>query len=71
MNASKPRKNSKRPSGGPLPIDKRCDPGCAGWFVNGESGMIERCDECKRFVDDDAAIAHVDTLCKIDAAAMP
>lgn len=38
-----------------------CDPGCPGWFVNDESGTIERCDECERFILDEHAACHAHT----------
>jgi len=34
-----------------------CSPGCVGWLI-GEHG-IERCDECRRFVDDEKAQDYV------------
>jgi hypothetical protein len=42
-----------------------CSPGCPGWDVfNGSE--IQRCDECRRFADDDEAIAHVAGLARIE-----
>jgi hypothetical protein len=37
----------------------RCDPGCPGWFLSGETGKVERCDECDRFECDEHAGEHV------------
>ena len=37
-----------------------CDPACPGWVWSYSDGYgLERCDECTRFSDDDAAAAHV------------
>jgi hypothetical protein len=33
---------------------------CPGYFRNAETNEIERCDECKRFESDDAAVAHLE-----------
>lgn len=44
-----------------LPVDMRCTPTCEGWLhARSDFGdEIERCDDCNRFEDDDAAIlAH-------------
>lgn len=38
---------------------KRCSPGCVGWFRNGETLRIERCDARRRFIDDIEAEAFV------------
>lgn len=39
----------------------RCGAGCPGWAVfNGND--LQRCDECKRFSDDDEACAHARAL---------
>lgn len=43
-----------------------CSPGCPGWAVFNGNG-IQRCDECNRFPDDDAAIAHVGRLYAADS----
>lgn len=50
---------SNRPRSMEEPNPKECDPGgCPGWSVfNGNE--IQRCDNCKRFEDDDAAIEYV------------
>lgn len=39
-----------------------CDPGCPGWALFDEGTdreAVQRCDECNRFEDDDAAVRHV------------
>lgn len=39
-----------------------CDPNCAGWFwslSDRDGWVIERCDECARFADDDGARDHL------------
>jgi len=36
-----------------------CCPAGRGWFTNDEVGTIERCDECRRFINDDAAADYV------------
>lgn len=60
-----------RPKGGGLEPEIRkvwtqardaCDPACPGWALFNEGTAdegIQRCDACARFVDDDAAQAHV------------
>lgn len=35
-----------------------CSPGCIGWFVDDRNAIV-RCDECRRFDDDDEAARHV------------
>lgn len=37
-----------------VPVDQRCHEGCPGWVEDG-GGHIERCDDCKRFPNDEAA----------------
>jgi hypothetical protein len=33
---------------------ERCDPACPGWFINSESGLTNRCDECwSHYPEDD------------------
>lgn len=39
-----------------------CAAGCAGWFLSGETYLVERCDECDRFRDDAEAAEHVATF---------
>lgn len=47
--------------------DDDCDSaGCPGWIVTNDNGQIERCDTCKRFANDDEAIAHVHALETLD-----
>lgn len=39
-----------------------CDPGCPGWALFDEGTdreAVQRCDDCDRFEDDDAALRHV------------
>jgi hypothetical protein len=42
-----------------------CSRGCLGWHQNAETGAVEACDACHRFMtregysDDDAALDHV------------
>lgn len=43
----------------PTPNFSFCCPHGQGWFTNAETGTIERCDECRRFPDDDAAAEYV------------
>lgn len=54
------------PADVPSTNSKDCDSaGCPGWAVfNGNE--IQRCDTCKRFDDDDEAIAHVSALEALD-----
>lgn len=53
-------------------IHEPCDPGCPGWFVSGDTGKVERCDECDLFEDDADALAHVvdaaESLARIERA---
>ncbi len=38
---------------------------CPGYFINGESLAVERCDTCKLFESDDAAAAAVEALASL------
>ena len=31
---------------------------CPGWFINSETGRVERCDECAVFGSDEMAVKH-------------
>lgn len=45
----------------PRKVEVRCCPKRAtknwgpGWFVNEETGRVERCDECKKYAHDESA----------------
>lgn len=41
------------------PWNDKCDPGCRGWDIFNESLEIQRCDQCKRFIDDHHAAMFV------------
>jgi hypothetical protein len=42
--------------------EPRCDPGCPGWAVfdedRGMGRVVQRCDSCKMFLNDDAAMTY-------------
>lgn len=44
---------------------EECDPGCPGWAVFNHR-EIQRCDTCRRFEDDEEAVAHVQKLELLD-----
>lgn len=51
------------------PTTERCHPDCAGWLLDDASAVV-RCDECRRFADDEAAADYVqNTVRPRDAAA--
>lgn len=55
------------PAAPPLPPKgQRCDPKCKGWLHMNEPEEIQRCDECKRFPDDDQARAAHRVECGCD-----
>jgi hypothetical protein len=43
---------------------------CPGYFINGETLAVERCDTCKLFKSDDAAAVVVETLAKLGLDAL-
>jgi hypothetical protein len=47
--------------------EEDCDSaGCPGWLITTDNDKIERCDNCKRFENDDMAVAHVHALEALD-----
>lgn len=49
---------------GPAMALGACSDGCYGWIV-GDHG-VERCDDCRRFADDDVAADHVRAMLHVD-----